>query len=122
MSYRGTQPQRMEDRAQDIFQYAGYTALWRHWVSATSGIPPVGGTIDHYASRTVTALFADFNQPEVQTPAGMIAAAMVQVTTNEKLTRNDLLVWRGIEYQVDSDPIPSKLGDNWIALIKRRDV
>lgn len=119
MSYRGPNPERMSAQAGDVFQHAGQVVTWRRFVSANSGIPGVGlGGENFYAERTITALFADANQLESQTPAGLIAAGELVMTTREKIGRSDELVWRGIEYRVDSDPMPARF-DGWTTVIRR---
>ena len=75
--------------------------------------------INYYADRGVSALFGQMSALEVQTPAGLIAASVVQMTTQERIGREDYIVWRGINFEVDSDPVPARFGDGWITILKR---
>lgn len=120
MSYRGPNARRVATQEHDIFRYAGFTATWRQFVSATSGTPAAGlpGS-SYYREQTITALFGAASQPERQTPGGMIAAAELFVTTRETLGRQDELIWRGQTYRIESDPVPAPVTNQWISHIKR---
>lgn len=120
MSYRGPDARRIAGQEADIFRRAGYTATWRQFVSATSGVPAAGlGGSSYYREQTITALFGAGRQPERQVPGGMIAAAELLVTTRERLGRRDELVWRGETYRVDGDPVPAPVTNQWISPVKR---
>lgn len=120
MPYRNPDPARMEVQKDRAFTYAGQSATWRRWVSATPAVPAAGiAARDYFAERPITALFGQLEQVETQTPAGMIIATMVQCTTVEPLGRQDELIWRGITYEVDSDAMQARMGGGWITVLKR---
>lgn len=121
MPYRNPNPSRIQSQESTIFQYAGQTATWRAFISASAGVAVAGfGATPFYAERTITALFAPVPRaPESQQPAGMIASDEFQVTTKEHLQRMDELRWRGERYRVDSDPSPAALPGTYIFTVKR---
>lgn len=121
MPYRNPDQARIQAQAATIFQYAGQTALWRQYVSASAGVSVVGmGTTLYYREQPITALFAPLPaNPEDQTPAGMIASDMFQVTTTQRVGRQDQLVWRGDVYRLESDPTPAPLPGMWVSQVKR---
>lgn len=121
MAYRNPDRTRIGQQSDTIFQHAGQTATWRAFVSASAGVGVAGfGSTPYYRERTITALFAPLPQnPETQTPAGMLAADQFQVTTREPLTRRDELRWRGVTYRIESDPSPATINGYWVALVKR---
>lgn len=89
-------------------------------MSATPGVPAAGiQAQDHYAERPIWALFGKVMQVERETPAGMIAAAQIQMTTHQQIGRADQLIWRGVTYEVDSDPMPARIGGGYITIITR---
>lgn len=121
MPYRNPDRTRIGQQSDTIFQHAGQTATWRAYVSASAGVSVAGfGSTPYYREQTITGLFAPLpSNPEVQTPAGMIAADMLQVTTRERLSRRDELRWRGAAYRIESDPSPATLNGFWVSLVKR---
>ncbi len=122
MPYRSPDPQRQRKQTNaTVMKYAGNTATWMQYISASGGIPAAGiGATAFWREQVITAVFAPAaGQEEMQTPGGMLAAADLTVATEQQLGRNDRLLWRGVEYRVDSDPQPSKLNNGWISLIKR---
>lgn len=122
MPYRNPNQPRIQTQAATVFQYAGQTATWRQYVSASTGIMSVmgGGVVVSYREQAITALFAPLPpNPEMQSPAGMIAADQFQVTTRERIGRQDELVWRGSTYRLESDPSPATLPGYFVALVKR---
>jgi hypothetical protein len=122
MPYRNPDLTRMSLQAANVFQYAGQTATWHQFLTATTGNPIVGiGGSAQYRHQTISALFTSgvLRQGEMQSPGGLIAGVAFQVTTREKLSRNDTLTWRGTEYQVESDPVPSRFANFWVAQLKR---
>lgn len=124
MPYRGPNPERQRQQTNTtVMTHAGNTATWMQYISASGGIPAAGiGATAFWREQLITAVFSPAQgQPEEQTPGGMLADAELTVVTEQQLGRNDRLIWRGVEYRVDSDPQPSKLNDGWISLIKRGD-
>jgi hypothetical protein len=121
MPYRNPNQSRIQAQSQTIFQYAGNTATWRAYISASAGVSVAGfGSTPYYAERTITALFAPIPRaPESQQPAGMIVSNEFQVTTTQKLQRQDELRWRGERYRVDSDPTQATLPGTYIFIVKR---
>lgn len=121
MPYRSPNQPRILNQSNTIFQYAGNTATWRQYISASAGVSVAGfGSTPFYAERTITALFAPLpHAPESQQPAGMIVSDEFQVTTKEKLQRQDELRWRGERYRVDSDPSPATLPGTYVFIVKR---
>ena len=123
MSYRGPNPTRAKRQAGDFFRYAGHTAIWNQWVSATPGTPAAGiGPEDHYRQQLITGLFGDNRSPrflERQGAAGMVAAGDVFAVTREHLDRRDTIDWNGESYRVDSDPVKSQLDGLWVCILKR---
>ena len=126
MSYRGPNPQRMVAQAGAAqFQYAGQTATWRKFVSASSGNAAVGlGSSYYYAQRLITALFfgvpgQGFNLPERQTMAGLLTEGSFVVATREALGAQDELLWRGKTYRIEGEPVPMRVGGNNAYIIKR---
>lgn len=123
MSYRGPNKTRQRNQVRDLFQYGGYTATWRQYVSSSAGNADAGlGDRDYYREQTITALLGLGNKRpamERQTNAGMLASDQITATTREQLGRRDELVWRGNTYRVESDPVPSTIGPHWVTEIKR---
>lgn len=125
MSYRGPQRRRIGQQVGEVFLYAGQTATLVRSVSAVTGNSFAGfGDTVYSAGRTITAIFGAgangvFKLPEGQTPGGMIGRGEFTVTTQEPLQRDDLLIWRGETYRVDSDTVPSRLDDAYVSIVKR---
>lgn len=123
MSYRGPNTSRTKRQASAIRRYAGHTAVWSQWVSATTGTPAAGvGAVDYYRQQLITGLFGDNRLPriaEMQFPAGMIEAGDVYAVTREQLATQDTITWNGDSYRVESDPIQSKIDGQWVSILKR---
>lgn len=120
--YRGPDAQRIRAQTTNIFQYAGQTALWQHFVSASGGTPAAGLTNTLYFRETIiTALLSNLQQPEGATPAGMLAASRFSVITQERLERDDRLVWNGVDLRIDSDPVTSRITNLWVSEAVRAD-
>lgn len=121
MPYRNPDRARIQGQAETIFLYAGQTALWRDYMSAETGLAVAGeGTTLYYREQMITGLFKPLPvNAETQTPAGMLAATLFQVTTREPLARQDELTWRGERYRVESDPSPATLPGMWVATVAR---
>lgn len=126
MSYRGPQPNRHFLQATDLFQHAGYTATWYQFVSASaSGTRVAGfGSAYFYRQQVITGVFGN-NVPasliEKQRAAGVIAAGDVQLVSREQIGRQDRLIWRGIKYNIESDPVPSRMAGLWVTVLRRAD-
>lgn len=121
MTYRGPNPDRIRNQqVGDILRYAGHTVTWQQYVSASAGVSVAGfGSTPSYREQRITALFGPVRQPEVQTPAGMMALGELACTTRERLGRQDRLVWNGVTYRVESDPAPAPMTNAYYCVIKR---
>lgn len=128
MSYRGPNNQRIGNQMRsNQFQHAGQTATWRQYVSASAGIEYAGyGSTPYYREQTITALFKatqgfTLTQPELQTPAGMTIDADYLVVTQQRLNRQDELIYMGSAWRIESDSTFSRLDKTWINVLKRGD-
>lgn len=120
--YRGPDATRIRAQTTNILQYAGQTAIWQHFVSASGGTPAAGLTNTLYFRQTIiTALFSNLQQPEDATPAGMIAGSRFSVISHERIERDDRLIWNGIDLRVDSDPVTSRISNLWVSEAVRAD-
>lgn len=125
--YRGPDAMRIRAQTTNILQYAGQTAIWQHFVSASGGTPAAGLTNTLYFRQTViTALFSNMQfgnmqQPEDATPAGMIAGSRFSVISQERIERDDRLIWNGVDLRVDSDPVTSRISNLWVSEAVRAD-
>lgn len=121
MPYRNPNQPRILNQAATVFQYAGQTATWMQYASASTGVPVAGkGITPFYREQTITGLFNPLPvSNEMQSPAGMIAATQFQATTRERIGRQDQVRWRGEVYRVESDPSPATLPGYWVATLKR---
>lgn len=123
MPYRNPNPRRMALQADTMKLYAGETAVWRQFVSASSGNPLVGlGSAARYREQVITGVFGDgvvttnqFGQRTV----GQLQAGQIRVVTTEKLGQDDEIMYQGNRYRVDSDPTFSRMDKRWIAILKR---
>lgn len=123
MPYRNPNPRRMALQSDVIKQYAGETAVWRQFASATSGNPAVGlGSARYYRQQVITGVFGDgvvttnaFGQRAV----GQLQDGQIRVVTTEKLNSNDEVVYQGNTYRVDSEPTVSTFNGRWIAILNR---
>lgn len=127
MSYRGLQSARTMAQQDVIFEQAGQPVIWRTYVSSSGGVAAAGfGATAFYAERVITALIAAQSRqsltiPESQTPGGQIANAELLAITRQPIGRNDELRWRGVDYRVESDPVPARITQTYVSLIKRID-
>lgn len=120
--YRGPDATRIRAQTTNILQYAGQTAIWQHFVSASGGTPAAGLTNTLYFRQTIiTALFSNMQQPEDATPAGMIAGSRFSVISQERIERDDRLIWNGVDLRVDSDPVTSRISNLWVSEAVRAD-
>lgn len=122
MPYRGFNPTRAFNQTRDIFANAGQTATLKTFVSAWTGNAGLGlGGGSGYQSRTITAMFREAALIQAETPSigGLIASNTVQMTTRERVTRNDQIIWRGIVHRLESDPVREGVPGAWVAQIKR---
>lgn len=108
-----------------VFKYAGSTATWRQYVSASAGVPAAGiGSALYYREQTITAVFGRglLGQfLEYQVAAGMQAAGIVLMASPHRIARQDEIVWRGTTYRVEADPVPARIVGHWVVNLKRGD-
>ena len=126
MTYRGPNQQRMaQQQAATILQHAGQTATWRKYVSASTGNPLVGlGSALYYSERIITAqLFGQpgqgFNLPDGQRMVGQLTEGEFVMACREEMGTQDELRWRGDTYRIESDRVPTRIGGNFMYIIKR---
>lgn len=123
MPYRGIDTARIASQSLHLYNQVGQTAVWRKYVSASGGVAAAGeGDTLYYHRHTITGMFGNRvveQLPEHQTPGGMVAAAQVYVVTREQIGRQDELVWNGIAYRADSDPVRATLAGHWVTILKR---
>lgn len=110
------------------FQFAGQTANWRAWVSATTGYPMLGqGGANYYREQTITGMFANsvvfpsltLSNKESQHPGGQYAGGDLMVTTREKLGYRDEIIHNGIRYKVDTDSQRSVMNGYFMSVLRR---
>jgi hypothetical protein len=108
-----------------ILKYAGYTATWRAYMSASAGVPAAGiGSATYYRESTITAIFGRGIPgmfQEMQLPAGLQAAGVVMMASPHKIGRQDEILWRGTTYRVEADPVPVSLTNYFQVQLKRGD-
>lgn len=121
MSYRNPDRARMQQQMDAAhFPFAGQTATWRRFEGSAAGVAVAGiGGSARYRESVITALFGKVQQMEMQQAAGMVAASTITCTTHEQLGRQDELMWRGVIYRVESDPVRVPMGDMWLCTLKR---
>lgn len=115
---------RMNIQGEQIFKYAGVTATWRQFISASAGVPEAGiGDMQYYRLSTITGQFGVMLNPpkvgeQVAAP-GLIAAGQFQMVTRERVGRQDEIIYNSALYRVESDPVPAQLVGWWVTQIKR---
>lgn len=92
----------------------GETAIWEGYVSANAvGITALAfgeAGVLNYVPRVVTGLFALPPFTKDLFPGGQIIAGDIQATILDFLpSQNDRVIWRGIQYRVESMPVPQQL-------------
>src|SRR3990167_8293638 len=124
MPYRGPNSQRISTQLNaNQFHYAGQTAIWRQYISASAGLDYAGyGPTPYYREQLITALFKatmgfTLTRPEIQTPAGMTLDADFLVVTQQPLHRQDELRWQGSAWRIESDSQPSRMDKTWINVL-----
>lgn len=129
MPYRNPQHPRNAGQKDTITLYAGQTAQWHQFVSATTGNPVAGlGRRDYFRTSVFTGVFggggdgggimaAYYQTPR---PAGQIAAGNVRVVTNIYMTDRDEVTWQGNRYRVETDAQPVVMASGyWMATLSR---
>lgn len=106
-----------------IAAFVGETATLRTYVTASAGQPQYGiGNEPVYAERVVTGLFRPMTQEEVQAAGGQfIAGDIVATLVDATLGTSDEVVWHGVPYRVESDPLPQPIvGSSAQRIVLRR--
>jgi len=126
MSYRGPNRQRIEAQRQStIDTYAGYSALWRQYVSASTGNAFAGrGDTLHYREQWITAHVygipgAPANITERQRAAGMVTEGKFFISVPVQIGAQDELIWQGDTYRIEGTPIPSQIDGYFTVQVKR---
>ena len=93
-----------------ILQYAGQTATWRAYISASAGLAEFGlGTGLSYVQKPITAVFDPVRAQEIWQAGGTYQAGDLRMATVEPVSRRDEIQWEGNRYHVVSDPISVSL-------------
>src|SRR3990167_8976861 len=125
MSYRGPQALRIQQQRTDSYTFAGHTAIWRQYISASAGLDYGGdGPTPYYRQQLITAQFASvvgmgLRIGEGQLPAGMLASAEFIVTSREKFGSQDEITWQGKTYRIESESVLSRLNGTYVNVLKR---
>lgn len=105
------------------FQFAGQTANWLAYVSAVTGNRMMGypDTL-YYRESVITGMFyyglvrANAQQ---QYAGGTYPEGAVMMTTRERLSDNDEVIYNGARYRVDANSQPSEMNGYWMTLLRR---
>ena len=114
---------RLNQQSEQIYKYAGVTAVWRAYVSASAGVPEAGiGDAQYYRTQVITGHFGFQFLPRFMEgvgAAGLIAAGVVQMSTRERIGRQDEIIYNSGLYRAESDPVPAQMVGWWVTQIKR---
>lgn len=132
MSYRNPNQKRMNGQTHHMMQFAGQTATWRQHISASAGVSVAGfGSANYYREQTITAFFGGGGMMpgggvvnanlQRQTPMGQLEAGQIRITTQQRFSKYDEIIWNGVRYRVDTDSQPSPLNGFWMSIISRGD-
>lgn len=122
--YSGPDHRRMSAQYAMISTEAGHLMTWRRFVSGSTGIMAAGyGTTLYYHETIITGVIKSIpDKPEMMEtfkPGGMIAAGQYRVAAREPVSRNDEIVWNGVSFIVNSDPIIDAYTNRRYFLIRR---
>jgi hypothetical protein len=113
-----------------VQEYAGQTATWRQYVSASAGNAMAGyGSVSYYREQTITAVFggggvgggvtnANLEQTRA---AGMIAEGNIRISTSFPLSNRDEVIWQGVRYRVDTNSQLSRMNQHYMSILVRGD-
>jgi len=128
MPYRNPMTPRQASQTNEIMKYAGVTATWRQYVSASAGISVAGfGSGMYYREQTITAMLGGNNaslvSPNIQrqTTMGQLPEGTLRIVSREVMTDKDEIIWRGVRYRVDANSQRSPLNGYWMSIITRGD-
>lgn len=114
-------PNRMLNRAGNIFLNAGQPVLLHRVASAVPGLAMGGfGSAIYYRDQVITALFSPIPPArEAQAGAGMVIAADFMMTTRESIQRTDQVIWGGNTFRVEGEAVNEPLPGLWYTPITR---
>lgn len=123
-SYIAPNKLRMNAQMRDnIMPFAGQTATWKQWISASSGVAVAGyGQVNHFRSQTITALFNAgmvAANTENQVAGGQLPSGMLQMTSRERVGFRDEILYNGFRYRIDADAQPSVMNGYYMTMIRR---
>ncbi len=118
--YRGPDPTRMTTQFAGLQAYVGQTVIWREWITASASSVSAylagAGKVDTWREQQITALIAAVGQGNAPTfreqmaPGGQIMAGDMMLSTREQMGVQDQVVWRGVTYRIEGDPLPYRAG------------
>lgn len=114
----------------NMLQYAGQTATWRQYVSASAGVADAGfGDSNYYREQLITGVFGGgggaigggqlIANMLMGRPAGMIPAGMLRVVTEMPMKADDEITWAGERYRIDTDSQRSPINNMWMSILVR---
>ncbi len=122
MSYRGPQAHRISAQTTQIMQYAGHSVTWKQYVSATANNDVMGlGDTLYYRNQSISAHMTFSANSEAQYQLGQVPSQTVYATTRQKLGSQDELVWNGVVYRVEGEPMLARVGGHWTTRLKQGD-
>ena len=125
MSVYGPDAKRIQGQMRAIANFAGATAIWRQYISASTGTGSAyfagGGETFYYREQLITALMRPASQMETPLPAGMVMAGDLLCSTFQKLGTQDEILWNKAIWRIEGDTLPVQLGGRvWYRTILRR--
>jgi hypothetical protein len=128
MPYRSPDRARLAAQTNQVMQYAGFTGVWRQYISASAGVSVAGfGSAVSYREQTITAvlgsLMGNIVTPGVQrqTTMGQVGDGTLRILTKQQLSDKDEFIWRGVRYRVDANSQPSQINGYWMSMLMRGD-
>ena len=129
MPYRNPQHPRHAAQKSVIQQYAGQTALWHKWASATTGNPVAGlGRTDYFQTSVITGVFGGGGDGggvmavnyQGARPGGQIGAGNVRLVTDAQINNRDEGTWQGVRYRAETDAQPTIMASGyWMITLTR---
>jgi hypothetical protein len=122
--YSGPDHRRMSANMKNIETEAGHLMTLKRFVSGATGVVAAGYGVElYYSYATITALIKSIpDKPEMMEtfkPGGMVAAGQYRISTNVPVYREDEMIWNGISFFVNSDPIIDAYTNRYVFLIRR---
>ena len=131
MPYRNPQHPRHAAQKSVIQQYAGQTALWHKWASATTGNPVAGlGRTDYFQTSVITGVFGGgLSVPgagimgvvhDKPRPGGMVQVGDLRLVTDAQINSRDEVTWQGVRYRAETDAQPTIMASGyWMITLTR---